>query len=62
LNLPMAFPSLIHRLARLGLVGINGFPSFEITGTLGMEIILKSKVKVPFRNTIKMSCLTTLYQ
>jgi hypothetical protein len=58
----MAFPSLIHRLARLGLVGINGFPSFEITGTLAMEIILKSKVKVPFRNTIKMSCLTTLYQ
>jgi len=44
------------------LVGINGFPSFEITGTLAMEIILKSKVKVPYRNTIKMSCLTTLYQ
>jgi len=44
------------------LVGINGFPSFEITGTLAMEIILKSEVKVPYRNTIKMSCLTTLYQ
>ena len=32
-NLPMALPSLIYRLARLGLVGINGVLSTEITGT-----------------------------
>jgi hypothetical protein len=40
LSTTLAFLAFNHRLARLGLVGINGCPSGDKTGTR-MEIILE---------------------